>query len=88
MVSLPRSILATVAAAAVVGLLGATAAADAAKRCHPSYKGACLKRNASDYDCAGGGGDGPYFVYRVLRVVGPDVFRLDRDKDGLACEED
>ena len=54
--------------------------------CHPSYRGACLDPNASDYDCAGGGGNGPLYTGRV-EVVGPDVFRLDRDGDGLACED-
>ena len=53
--------------------------------CHPSYTGACLDPNASDYDCQGGDGNGPMYTGRV-KVVGPDVFRLDRDGDGVACE--
>jgi endonuclease YncB( thermonuclease family) len=53
--------------------------------CHPSYKGACLDPNAYDYDCAGGSGNGPLYTGRV-EVVGPDVFRLDSDGDGVACE--
>lgn len=53
--------------------------------CHPSYTGACLNRYASDYDCAGGSGNGPYYTGRVI-VVGPDVFDLDRDGDGVGCE--
>lgn len=53
--------------------------------CHPSYEGACLNPNASDYDCAGGSGNGPYYTGPV-RVVGPDVFDLDRDGDGYGCE--
>lgn len=52
--------------------------------CHPSYSG-CLNPNASDYDCAGGSGNGPYYTGTV-RVIGPDVFGLDRDKDGWGCE--
>jgi hypothetical protein len=55
------------------------------QQCHPSYKGACLLPNASDYDCLGGGGNGPYYTGRVI-VVGPDVFGLDRDHDGVGCE--
>ena len=55
------------------------------KRCHPSYTGACLDPNASDYDCLGGSGNGPKYTGRV-RVVGPDVFRLDADHDGWGCE--
>lgn len=56
-----------------------------AQACHPSYEGACLDPNASDYDCAGGTGNGPLYTGRV-RVVGPDVFDLDRDGDGIGCE--
>jgi uncharacterized low-complexity protein len=55
------------------------------QRCHPSYKGACLDPKASDYDCLGGSGNGPKYTGRV-RVVGPDVFRLDADGDGWGCE--
>ena len=54
--------------------------------CHPSYTGECLRPGASDYDCAGGSGNGPYYVYGTVRVVGPDVFGLDSDHDGLGCE--
>jgi hypothetical protein len=67
-------------------LVGAAAASPAAKKkCHPSYKGACLDPKASDYDCIGGSGNGPKYTGRV-RVVGPDVFRLDADHDGWGCE--
>ena len=53
--------------------------------CHPSYVGACLDPGASDYDCAGGSGNGPRYTGPV-RVVGPDDFGLDADGDGRACE--
>jgi hypothetical protein len=53
--------------------------------CDPSYSGACLDPNASDYDCAGGSGDGPLYTGPV-QVVGDDHYDLDRDGDGLACE--
>lgn len=54
------------------------------RQCHPSYSG-CLNPNASDYDCAGGSGNGPYYTGRVL-VYGYDEFGLDRDGDGIGCE--
>lgn len=54
--------------------------------CDPSYKGACLDPTASDYDCAGGSGDGPKYVQGPIEVVGDDHFGLDRDGDGVACE--
>lgn len=44
-----------------------------------------LDANASDYDCAGGSGNGPYYTGPV-RVIGPDAFGLDRDGDGWGCE--
>jgi endonuclease YncB( thermonuclease family) len=53
--------------------------------CDPSYQGACLNPAASDYDCAGGSGNGPYYTGPV-RMVGPDHFRLDADGDGYGCE--
>ena len=53
--------------------------------CDPNYSGACLDPNASDYDCAGGSGDGPEYTGTVT-VVGNDHFGLDRDGDGVGCE--
>jgi resuscitation-promoting factor RpfB len=64
-----------------------TTEAPPAPTCHPSYVGACLDPNASDYDCLGGSGNGPKYTGRVT-VVGPDVFDLDRDGDGIGCERD
>ncbi|HLG00294.1 MAG TPA: hypothetical protein VI916_07475 [Acidimicrobiia bacterium] len=53
--------------------------------CHPSYEGACVPADASDVDCVGGSGNGPAYTGRVT-VVGPDVYDLDRDGDGVGCE--
>jgi len=55
-------------------------------RCDPNYKGRCLRPNVSDYDCASGSGNGPYYVSGPFRVVGTDHYRLDADHDGIACE--
>jgi hypothetical protein len=55
-------------------------------RCHASYKGACLKVGIGDYDCGGGSGNGPNYVWKTVRVVGPDVFGLDADHDRYGCE--
>ena len=54
--------------------------------CHPSYKGACLKRSSGDYDCASGSGNGPNYVSGPISVVGYDEFGLDGDGDGVGCE--
>lgn len=37
---------------------------------------------ASDVDCGGGSGNGPAFVYGFVKVVGSDIYDLDRDNDG------
>lgn len=54
--------------------------------CDPNYEGYCLDPNASDYDCAGGSGDGPKYVPVTVTVVGTDHYGLDADNDGLGCE--
>jgi hypothetical protein len=53
--------------------------------CNPNYSGACVPV-ARDVDCAGKGGDGPAFVEGPFEVVGEDVYQLDADGDGIACE--
>jgi len=53
--------------------------------CDPNYSGACLNPNASDYDCEGGSGNGPYYTGEVT-VVGEDHYGLDGDGDGIGCE--
>jgi hypothetical protein len=60
------------------------APAPPATDCHPSYD-PCLDPNASDYDCAGGSGDGPEYTGFVT-VKGPDDYGLDSDGDGTGCE--
>lgn len=53
--------------------------------CDSNYTGACVPV-ASDVDCGGGSGDGPEYVYGPVRVVGADIYDLDRDGDGIACD--
>lgn len=53
--------------------------------CDPNYTG-CLDPTASDYDCAGGSGDGPLYTGPV-EVIGTDHYGLDSDSDGQACEK-
>ncbi len=65
---------------------GPPATAAPSGRCHASYAGACVPI-ASDVDCGGGSGNGPAYVYeKNFRVVGADVYGLDSDSDGIACE--
>ena len=58
--------------------------AEPASECHPSYD-PCVPI-VSDVDCEGGSGNGPAYTGTV-RVIGPDEYDLDRDGDGVACDE-
>jgi membrane protein involved in colicin uptake len=62
----------------------AAKAAAQAQRCNPNYSG-CLDPNASDYDCEGGSGNGPYYTGTV-EVIGYDEYGLDADGDGYGCD--
>jgi hypothetical protein len=55
-----------------------------AGKCDPNYTG-CVPI-AADVDCAGGSGDGPAYVQGPIHVIGNDIYGLDRDGDGIACE--
>jgi hypothetical protein len=52
--------------------------------CDPNYR-PCVPI-AGDVDCAGGGGDGPAYVRGPVHVIGDDIYHLDRDGDGVACD--
>lgn len=56
---------------------------EAASGCDPNYSG-CVPI-ASDVDCSGGTGDGPAYTGPVT-VIGSDIYDLDSDSDGTACE--
>ncbi|CAN5766538.1 hypothetical protein BH20GEM1_BH20GEM1_20770 [soil metagenome] len=49
-------------------------------QCDPSYVGVCIPPPPPDLDCSN-------ISERGFRVVGDDPHRLDRDRDGYACEE-
>jgi endonuclease YncB( thermonuclease family) len=71
----------------IARLVPAPPAPAAGAGCHASYTGACVPTGFSDVDCAGGSGNGPGYVSgKRFQVVGPDVYRLDSDGDGIACE--
>jgi hypothetical protein len=53
--------------------------------CDSNYSGACVPI-ASDVDCAGGSGNGPEYVQGPVTVIGNDVYELDHEGDGIACE--
>lgn len=66
--------------------LAAASRAAWAEECDPNYDGACVPI-ASDVDCAGGSGNGPAYVSGPVYVVGADIYQLDRDGDGIACDK-
>ena len=61
----------------------AVAPAPATGGCDPNYSG-CVPI-ASDVDCAGGSGNGPAYAGPV-QVIGSDIYDLDSNGDGYACE--
>jgi uncharacterized protein YabE (DUF348 family) len=62
-----------------------TQAAPPKSQCDPNYSGACVPI-ASDVDCEGGSGNGPAYVDGPVTVIGDDIYDLDRDGDGTACD--
>lgn len=54
--------------------------------CDSNYTGVCVPIS-SDVDCEGGGGNGPAYVHGPVQIVGADVYDLDRDGDGIACDK-
>lgn len=60
-----------------------TSSSKDSRACTPGYA-PCLPP-ASDYDCAGTGGNGPRYVGRTVRVTGSDPYALDPDHDGYGC---
>jgi hypothetical protein len=59
--------------------------------CDPSYPDQCLEDGIGDYDCSSsfdaGYSGGPNVAYGPLEVTGSDPFGLDRDGNGIGCEE-
>jgi hypothetical protein len=52
--------------------------------CDPNY-GGCVPID-SDVDCPNGSGDGPSYAPGAVPVTGNDIYGLDSDSDGTACE--
>lgn len=62
-----------------------TPSVESKSKCDPNYSG-CVPI-ASDVDCAGGKGNGPAYVRGPVSVIGTDIYDLDRDGDGTACDK-
>ncbi|WP_238162317.1 G5 domain-containing protein [Micromonospora endolithica] len=57
----------------------------ARSNCDPNYS-PCVPI-ASDVDCAGGSGNGPAYVSGPVKVIGSDIYDLDRDNNGYGCDD-
>ena len=55
--------------------------------CTPGYSPCLIDHGGADYDCYGGGGNGPYYTAAgvTYRVTGSDPYQLDGNHDGYAC---
>jgi Excalibur calcium-binding domain len=74
--------------AAVIGIAAVATGVAVAAACQSGCSGPSMASSPTviDYDCAGGYGDGPRFVQGPFMLSGADIYGLDRDKDGIACE--
>jgi hypothetical protein len=55
--------------------------------CTPGYSPCLVWHGGADYDCYGGGGNGPYYTAPnvTYRVTGSDPYQLDANHDGYGC---
>jgi uncharacterized membrane protein YgcG len=67
---------------------GGSAGGGGGSDCTPGYSPCLVYHGGADYDCSGGGGNGPYYTAPgvVYRVTGPDIYGLDSNGNGLGCE--
>ena len=72
------------AATADVAALGLPGTPKQSSECDSNYSG-CVPV-ASDVDCAGGSGNGPAYVQGPVKVIGIDIYELDRNGTGIGCE--
>jgi hypothetical protein len=55
--------------------------------CTPRYSPCLVYHGGADYDCYGGGGNGPYTQTGVVyHVTGSDPYYLDSNNNELGCE--
>lgn len=76
--------------AAFLGIVGSSGEAAAQQQtsgpCDPHYQGDTCVPIASDVDCWPGSGNGPEYVSGPFEYRGDDIYGLDRNHDGVACE--
>jgi len=79
--------VATAPGSAGSGSSGVAPSGSGGGNCTPGYSPCLPYRGGRDYDCYGGGGNGPYFTAPgvTYTVTGSDPYRLDGNGDGKAC---
>jgi hypothetical protein len=84
----PRTVVTFTVAKAPSGGDGGGGGGGGRSNCTPGYSPCLLNHNYTDYDCAGGSGNGPYYTEPgvTYRVTGSDPYGLDADNDGYGCE--
>jgi hypothetical protein len=62
--------------------------ADLGRSCTKGYSPCLVYHGGRDYDCHGGGGNGPYYTRAgvVYHVTGSDPYRLDSNHNHKGCE--
>jgi hypothetical protein len=60
----------------------------AEERTQPWVLPCLVYHGGADYDCYGGGGNGPYYTQPgvTYHVTGSDPYDLDSNHNGLGCE--
>lgn len=71
----------TVAVLFVLTLALSVACGDSGKDCDPAYPEVCIAAAPPDLDC----GD---IEHRRFKVLAPDPYRFDGNKDGVGCAND
>jgi uncharacterized membrane protein len=91
-----RRTMLAVALAAMLAMTAGTADAAVAhgkatggRRCTGGYSPCLTYHGGRDYDCYGGGGNGPFYTKAgvVYQVHGSDPYGLDTDHDHKGCEK-
>jgi hypothetical protein len=81
-----QKVTTTVTESAARAVAPPTSGGSATSNCDPNYGGECLDPGSLDYDCEGGGGDGPDYVTGPVAIIGSDHYDLDSNGNGVGCE--
>ena len=63
-------------------LIKSPSSSSSASTCNPNYNG-CIPNSSLDLDCA----DIKKLGLAIVQVIGKDIYKLDRDGDGIGCDK-